>query len=122
MPATFRVLVQLLGTSLAPGPVESGRSKKEAAKGLRARVKGEGQSLGSGGTSSGRLQGVRLPLLKCMVLVQETEGKEIPDTGNMSQAMGNRSVSSTVHSAQWCVRRVCGSKGPVMPVPHGPTK
>lgn len=69
-------------------------------------LKGEGQSLGSGGgdreaASSGRLQGVSFQLLRSVVLVvQEHEGKEIPDIGNMSEAMRDGSAPSWVFTMQ----------------------
>lgn len=101
MPAAFCVLVQLLGTSLAPGPVGEWQIEEGSGQGSSCPSGGQRAESGQRGNLLRRLQGVRLPLLKCMVLaVQESEGKEIPDTGNMSQAMGGSSVPSwmfTVH-------------------------
>lgn len=105
MPATFYVLVQLLGTSLAPGPVGEQQIEEGSRQGSLCQTEGQraesGQRRHREAASSGRLQGVMLQLLSSVVLVPESEGKEIPDTGNMSKAMGDRSVSSwmfTVHS------------------------
>ena len=98
MSATFWVLVQFLGTFLAPGPC--GRAVSGRRKQTRVFMLEPGQRGHREAASSGSLQGVRLQLLRSMILVQESEGKEIPDTGNMSKAMGDGRAPNWVFTKQ----------------------
>lgn len=55
---------------------------------------------GPGGSLLRKAAGVSLRLLTSLVLVQETEGKGIPDPGSMSKAMGDGGSPSWVFTLQ----------------------